>query len=290
MTEKREKILQNVGYVLLILAGEILYALTVKLFLLPSGLITAGTTGIALVVNHYTGMSIPTFVLIFNVAMLFLGYLVLGKRFAMTTIISTFAYPAALQMLNWLLGDVVITRDPLLCMVFSGLGLGVSLGIVIRCGASTGGMDIPPLILKHFFGIPVSLSLNVFDVCILLFQLLYHSLEDVLYGILLILIYTMVLNRFLLIGTTKTQITVVSQKSEEIRQRILQEIDRGVTLISGEGGYLRQKTQIVLSVVSNREVPRIQRLIHSIDPESFLIVARVSEVRGRGFSMGKFYR
>ncbi|MDD6677791.1 MAG: YitT family protein [Firmicutes bacterium] len=290
MTEKREKILQNVGYVLLILAGEILYALTVKLFLLPSGLITAGTTGIALVVNHYTGMSIPTFVLIFNVAMLFLGYLVLGKRFAMTTIISTFAYPAALQMLNWLLGDVVITRDPLLCMVFSGLGLGVSLGIVIRCGASTGGMDIPPLILKHFFGIPVSLSLNVFDVCILLFQLLYHSLEDVLYGILLILIYTMVLNRFLLIGTTKTQITVVSQKSEEIRQRILQEIDRGVTLINGEGGYLRQKTQIVLSVVSNREVPRIQRLIHSIDPESFLIVARVSEVRGRGFSMGKFYR
>lgn len=290
MTEKREKILQNVGYVLLILAGEILYSLTVKLFLLPSGLITAGTTGIALVVNHYTGMSIPTFVLIFNVAMLFLGYLVLGKRFAMTTIISTFAYPAALQMLNWLLGDVVITRDPLLCMVFSGLGLGVSLGIVIRCGASTGGMDIPPLILKHYFGIPVSLSLNVFDVCILLFQLLYHSLEDVLYGILLILIYTMVLNRFLLIGTTKTQITVVSQKSEEIRQRILQEIDRGVTLISGEGGYLRQKTQIVLSVVSNREVPRIQRLIHSIDPESFLIVARVSEVRGRGFSMGKFYR
>ena len=258
--------------------------------MLPSGLITAGTTGIALVVNHYTGMSIPTFVLIFNVAMLFLGYLVLGKRFAMTTIISTFAYPAARQMLNWLLGDVVITRDPLLCMVFSGLGLGVSLGIVIRCGASTGGMDIPPLILKHYFGIPVSLSLNVFDVCILLFQLLYHSLEDVLYGILLILIYTMVLNRFLLIGTTKTQITVVSQKSEEIRQRILQEIDRGVTLISGEGGYLRQKTQIVLSVVSNREVPRIQRLIHSIDPESFLIVARVSEVRGRGFSMGKFYR
>ena len=290
MTEKREKILQNVGYVLLILAGEILYSLTVKLFLLPSGLITAGTTGIALVVNHYTGMSIPTFVLIFNVAMLFLGYLVLGKRFAMTTIISTFAYPAALQMLNWLLGDVVITRDPLLCMVFSGLGLGVSLGIVIRCGASTGGMDIPPLILKHYFGIPVSLSLNVFDVCILLFQLLYHSLEDVLYGILLILIYTMVLNRFLLIGTTKPQITVGSQKSEEIRQRILQEIDRGVTLISGEGGYLRQKTQIVLSVVSNREVPRIQRLIHSIDPESFLIVARVSEVRGRGFSMGKFYR
>ena len=290
MTEKREKILQNVGYVLLILAGEILYSLTVKLFLLPSGLITAGTTGIALVVNHYTGMSIPTFVLIFNVAMLFLGYLVLGKRFAMTTIISTFAYPAALQMLNWLLGDVVITRDPLLCMVFSGLGLGVSLGIVIRCGASTGGMDIPPLILKHYFGIPVSLSLNVFDVCILLFQLIYHSLEDVLYGILLILIYTMVLNRFLLIGTTKTQITVVSQKSEEIRQRILQEIDRGVTLISGEGGYLIQKTQIVLSVVSNREVPRIQRLIHSIDPESFLIVARVSEVRGRGFSMGKFYR
>lgn len=230
------------------------------------------------------------FVLGFNVVMLVIGYLILGRQFAVTTVVSTFVYPLSLELFDRVLGEVVLTQDVLLCTVFSGLGIGVALGVVIRAGASTGGMDIPPLVLNHFFKIPVSVSMYVFDICILLAQAVFNLPETVLYGIILILIYTLVLDKLMLMGTTRTEIKVVSQKAQEIREAILKQMDRGVTMLYGEGGYLHQQGQIILSVVSNRELPRVEKLIHGIDPESFMVVSRVSEVRGRGFSMSKKYR
>lgn len=161
---------QKLTVLALVVMGNALYALTVKLFLLPAGLVTGGTTGIALAINRGIGIPVALFVLIFNVLMLVTGYALLGKAFAVTTIISTFVYPAALELFNQVLGDVVITEDILLCSLFSGLGIGASLGLVIRAGASTGGMDIPPLVLNRYFRIPVSVSLYVFDFCILLCQ------------------------------------------------------------------------------------------------------------------------
>ena len=177
-----------------------------------------------------------------------------------------------------------------MCTLFTGLGIGISLGIVIRSGASTGGMDIPPLILKKTLRIPVSASMYAFDVCILLSQALFRPAENILYGIVLVLIYTLVLDKMLLMGATRTEVKIVSRNSDEIRNAILKQIDRGVTLLDGEGGYLHNKTQIVLSVISNRELPKVEKLIHAIDPESFMIVSRVSEVSGRGFSMKKRYQ
>ena len=138
MNEKR-KWLQTLLMLSLVVAGNALYALTVKLFLIPAGLVTGGTTGIALAMNQWLGIPISLFVLLFNVSMLIIGYLLLGRTFAITTIISTFTYPAALELFEWLLGEQIVTRDILLCTLFSGLGIGLSLGVVIRAGASTGG-------------------------------------------------------------------------------------------------------------------------------------------------------
>ncbi|MDO5416179.1 MAG: YitT family protein [Lachnospiraceae bacterium] len=275
---------------LLVILGNVLYALTVKVFLLPAGLMTGGTTGIALSMNHYFGMPISAFVLVFNVVMLIAGYLILGKQFALTTVISTFVYPVALEFFNQVLGELALTSDLMLNALFSGLGIGLSLGIVIRAGASTGGMDIPPLVLNKLFRIPVSVSLYAFDFCILILQAFYNPPERVLYGVLLILVYTVVLDKLMLMGTTKTEVKVVSQKSNQIREAILHEIDRGVTLLSGESGYLHNDTQMVFSVISNRELPRLEKVIRHIDPESFMVINRVSEVRGRGFSMSKKYK
>lgn len=281
---------QKLSSIFFVILGNILYALTVKLFLLPSGLITGGTTGIALTMEHFFQIPISGFVLFFNVCMLLAGLFILGKQFALTTLISTFFYPAALELFNHLLGNYVITDDVLLCMIFSGLGIGASLGIVIRSGASTGGMDIPPLILQKFFRIPVSSSMYVFDILILLSQALFRPLDKLLYGILMIFIYTMVLDKMLLLGAARTEVKIISSRSDEIRNAILSQIDRGVTMLDGEGGYLQTKSQIVLSVISNRELPKVEKLIRSIDPESFLIISHVKEVSGRGFSMKKKYR
>ena len=274
----------------IVAAGNLLYALTVKLFVLPTGLVMGGTTGLGLTANYLTGVPISAFVLAFNMVMLLLGLCVLGRRFAATTLLSSFMYPLALELWQRLLGDYVITKDVMLCTLFAGLGVGISLGIVIRAGASTGGMDIPPLILNRLFRAPVSVCMYFFDVCILLSQGLFQSSEKLLYGVVLVMIYTMVLDKMLLMGTSRIEIKVVSEKSEEIRQAILQDLNRGVTLIQTESGYLRQNTQLVLSVLSSRELPKAEKLIHQIDPECFLMVSRISEVKGRGFSMQKKYR
>lgn len=276
--------------VLLVLFGNLLYALTVKLFLLPAELMSGGTTGIALAVNRLAGIPVPYFVLGFNVLMLLLGLLVLGKKFAVTTVISTFAYPIMLEFLDRILGTIVLTEDLWLCAVFAGLGVGASLGIVIRAGASTGGMDIPPLVLNHYFKIPVSVSLYVFDFAILLLQAVYNPPEKVLYGIVLVLIYTVVLDKLLLLGTTRTEVKIVSPYHEQIREAIIRRLDRGVTMLSGEGGYMGEQTQIVFSVISNRELPQLETLVRDIDPDSFMVVSHVCEVRGRGFSKKKKYQ
>ena len=273
-----------------VVAGNFLYAFTVKAFLMPAELVTGGTTGMALTVEHLFDIPVSGFVLAFNVAMLLLGWRILGRGFAVTTLGSTFLYPLALEVWERVLGDLVLTQDILLCTVFTGLGIGLSLGIVIRSGASTGGMDIPPLVLRKFFRIPVSVSMYAFDVVILLTQALFRPVENVLYGILLVLIYTVVLDKVLLMGASRTEIKAVSERADEIRMAILQQVDRGVTLLDAETGYLHNRTQMVFSVVSNREVAKVERLIRSIDPECFMVVSRVQEVRGRGFSMNKRYQ
>ncbi|EOS68441.1 hypothetical protein C818_03790 [Lachnospiraceae bacterium MD308] len=286
----KQNVFKAVCSVFIVILGNVLYALAVKLFLIPAGLVTGGTTGIGLAVNYAAGIPVATFVLVFNVVMLAAGFAVLGKQFALTTIVSTFTYPIALNFLDMMLGDVVLTQDIFICTIFSGLGIGLALGIVIRAGASTGGMDIPPLVLNHFFKLPVSVGLYLFDFIILLVQALFQPLEKVFYGIVLVIIYTVTLDKMLLMGTTKTEVRVVSDYAAEICDAILKRMDRGVTLLSAKGGYLKEDTTVVLSVISNRELPRVERLIHEIDPESFIVVNRVSEVSGKGFTMNKEYR
>ena len=275
---------------LLMVLGNALYALTVKLFLLPANLISCGTTGLAITVNHLTGIPMTAFILVFNVSMLVLGWFALGKQFALTTVFSSLFYPIALEVLNRMLGDVRITEDLLLNTLFSGMGLGLALGMVMRGGASTGGMDIPPLVLKKFFRIPVSVSLWAFDFAIMLTQMTFHALEDLLYGVLLLMMISFALNKVLLLGTSRTEVKIVSTQSEAIRDAILSQVDRGVTMLHGEGGFLHAPTEMILSVVSNHELPKIERLARGIDPECFMIVTRVTEVWGRGFSYSKHYR
>ena len=272
---------------LMVILGNILYTFTVKLFLLPANLISCGTTGLALVVSHQLNIPMTGFILVFNMVMLALGWVILGRKFAMTTVLSSILYPTILEVLNLLLGDVVITENILLNVLFAGMGLGLSLGIVIRAGASTGGMDIPPLILKKFFNIPVPATLWAFDFCIMLCQMAFHPAEDLLYGILLLIVISTALNKAMVLGTSRTEVKLISEKSEEIRQAILSRVDRGVTVLHGEGGFGRSSTEVLLSVISNRELPRLQQLARSIDPKCFMIVSQVTEVWGRGFTLDK---
>lgn len=274
---------------LLVLAGNTLYALGVALFLLPAGLITGGTTGLGLVAEHFFHVPLTAFVAVFNLAMFLVGLLVLGKVFALTTIISSFYYPFILEVIQRTVGEIRLTDDPLLATVLAGLMIGAGIGMVIRAGASTGGMDIPPLVLQKKLNIPVSLSLYVFDCGILLLQALFSNVEQVLYGLVLVLLYTLTLNKALMLGTGQMQLKVISSHYEEISREIQQKMDRGVTLFTSAGGYAGREGSTVLTVVDRRELPKVTELVSQVDPDAFMVVSQVNEVRGRGFTLPKRY-
>lgn len=285
-SHRRQFILNSAAIVF----GNALYSLAVALFLEPAGLITGGATGIALAFGRLTGLSVSGFLLAFNIAMLVWGWVVLGRAFALNTLASSILSPAFLALWEGLLHGRVLTEDIFLCTVFAGLGIGAALGMVIRAGASTGGMDIPPLVLQKWFRLPVSLTMMVFDIAILLVQALFSQSDQVLYGIVLVILHTIVMDKMLLMGDSRTQVKIISARSDAIREAILEQLDRGVTIFYGEGGYTRDPSEVLLSVVSNRELPKLEKLVHSIDPECFLIVSRVTEVSGRGFSLEKHYQ
>ena len=279
----------GVRTVIAVILGNILYALTVQLFLEPAGLPTGGTTGIALFVRAFTGIPISAFVLLFNTAMLLWGWRVLGRKFFFATVLSSLVYPVSLAVLERLLSGVALTDNVMLNAIFSGLGIGASLGIVIREGASTGGCDIPPLILHKKTGISVSGILSGMDYGILLLQAFSNPPEKILYGFLVILLYSLTMDRILLSGAQKTEVRIVSRHADEIRKEILTEVDRGVTVLAGAGGFTGEEETLLLSVISNRELPAVEKIIRAVDPEAFVVISRVAEVSGRGFTMKKRY-
>ena len=272
-----------------ILLGNALYSLAVALFLEPAGLITGGATGIALAIGRLTGLRVSGLLLFINLAMLVWGWAVLGRAFALNTLASSVLSPAFLGLFEGLLAGRVLTEDIFLCTVFSGLGIGVALGLVIRSGASTGGLDIPPLVLNKWFKLPVSATMLTFDIAVLLMQAVFSPVQQVLYGVVMVLIHTIVMDKMLMLGASRTEVKIVSSQSDAICAAILAQLDRGVTILHGEGGYTREPSAVLLSIVSNRELPRLEKLAHSIDPTCFLIVSHVTEVSGRGFSLDKDY-
>ena len=272
LTHKQQQLFNALS----IVVGNAMYALTVVLFLMPSGLITGGATGIALAFNKVTGLPVSAVLFVVNVVMLLLGWWVLGRRFALNTLASTVLSPFFMALWERLLGNLVLTDDLVLNTVFAGFGIGISLGITIRAGASTGGMDIPPLVLNKWFHLPVSATMMVFDLIILAVQAAFSPLQQCLYGIVMVIVYTVVLDKVLIFGSTRTEVKIISQHADEIREAIFSQLDRGVPILHGEGGYSRNSEQVLLSVISNRQLPKLEKIAHLIDPTCFMIVSHVT--------------
>lgn len=272
-----------------ILLGNLIYALGIVLFIIPGGLITGGTTGIGLALKNSFGLDVSIVIGVFNVLMFILGYIFFGKKFALGTTVSTVSYPIFLFILEKIIGDFELTNDILLCTIFGGLLLGISIALIIRTGGSTGGIDIPLLILQNKTGLPLSKSLYVVDSIILLLQSFFTSRIGVLYGILLVIIYTYTIDKFLSSGEIRNELEIVSEKHKEIKEKIMSDLDRGVTIYHGETGKLGKKINILIVVVSPREVFFAEKLILDIDPEAFIINHRITHVHGRGFSKEKVY-
>lgn len=272
-----------------VILGNTIYCVGVVAFILPLGLITGGTTGLGLIMNHYFHIPIELFAAIFNISMFVIAWLLLGASFAVTTIVSTFYFPVILGVMQRFEALQNLTTDPLLGTICAGILIGVGIGVVIRAGASTGGVDIPPLVLNKKFGVSVSIGLYACDFIILIGQMLFRDREKTLYGILLVLIYTIVMDKVLVNGTSRMQVKIISDHCEEMNDWIHTQLDRGSTFFISESGYLRKEMKTLMTVVSKRELVRLQQRVKEIDPDAFIVINEVKEVMGKGFSSKKIY-
>lgn len=277
----------NLKRLLWVILGNTIYCIGVVAFILPMELITGGTTGLGLIANHYLGVPVEVFAAIFNVLMFFLAWFMLGASFAMTTMVSSFYYPIILGAFQRIEVLQTLTTDPMLGTICAGLLIGVGIGVVIRAGASTGGVDIPPLVLNKKLGIPISVGLYACDFAILLGQMIFRDREKTLYGILLVVIYTFVMDKVLVSGKSQVEVKIISKCYDEINVAIQQRLDRGTTFLKTESGYLREDTMTIMTVVSNRELSRLNQIVLDIDSKAFIIINEAKEVMGRGFTLHK---
>ena len=237
-----------------ILLGNIIFAFGISAFTIPNEFLVGGTTGIARTVQHYLHLPVSITVGIVNVVTFCLGLYFLGKAFAITTLLSTFFYPICLNVFSNMEVLHHLTEDKLLAAIIGGIVIGGGLGIVIRLGASTGG---------------------------------FSDVEQILYGIVSVLITTIVLNQLLVFGSGDVQVFIISKEYQKINGLIHEQLDRGSTFIDIQTGYENISQKAVLCVLPNRDLNRLNQLVLEADKTAFMIINSAREVKGRGFTLDK---
>lgn len=257
-----------------ILAGNILLGFAVAAFILPSGVIMGGATGVGIVLARFIPLDTATIVLCVNLMALALGWAVLGWRFVVATIASSLLYPILLGAAQRIPGIDQLTADPLLAALLGGGLVGIAVGLVMRVGSSTGGTDVVNLVLHKWTHIPVSAAVYLTDIVIMGAQALFSDPEQILYGVVLLVVETIALDRVMLLGQSQTQLFVVSSQYEKLRQKCLTELQAGTTMVYIETGRTRTLQRGVLCVIPPRKLYAAQALIQSVDPHAFLTITQ----------------
>lgn len=274
---------------LLVLLGNAIMAWGIDAFIVGHHIITGGVSGIGLIVQNFAPIPVSVTVLVINVAALVVGLFFLGRQFILGTLVSTFAYPFFIAVFDKFPQYTHLTNDPMLCTIFAGVSMGVGLGIVFRLGYSTGGMDIPPIILSKKTGIELGTWINIIDIATLLGQMPFSSPSGVLYGLINVILSTTIIDKMMILGKSNIQMIIISKKYEEIGHMIYEKVDRGFTYLNITTGYLRDNTKAIMVVVSKRQYISLNDAITAIDPYAFMIVNDVHSVRGRGFTIPDEY-
>lgn len=271
-----------------IVLGNALLAFAVCAFVVPNGFMLGGSTGIALAVQHFLPQ-LPLSVLaaIINGSLFVLGWVCMGKQFAGASLLSTVIYPMFVAVFEWLPVGTLFQADILTCALFASVLAGLGIGIVVRVGGSTGGMDIPPCILQKYKGIPVGTSLMVFDSLIVLLQVMLNGLDGVLHSLLIIFLISTVVDRTVITGEMKVQIIIISPEYEKIRQEILSTLDTGATMLNIETGYAAQEQKAVFCVTYTKKYPAVRDAALRVDPKAFIVTSEVKNVNGKGYTLAR---
>nr|WP_247747088.1 YitT family protein [Alkalihalobacillus sp. BA299] len=264
-----------------ILLGSAIVAVAFNLFLLPNRIASGGVSGISTIVFDVFGIE-PAFTQwAFNIPLFILGVLLLGgMKYGVKTLIGTLFLPYVVFLTRHV---EPATADPLLGALFGGIGVGLGLGIVFRSAASTGGTDLAAQIINKYTGLSLGACVFILDGLIVVTSAIVFNIELALYALIALFITGKTIDLVQMgVGYAKVAL-IISNNQEEVRQSILRDVDRGVTKLSGYGGYTNEKRPVLMCVVHQTEVTKLKQIVKSADPSAFVVVTNATEVLGEGF-------
>lgn len=279
------KELFNFKHIAMIAAGNLLVAFATVFFILPRDILSGGVTTVSIILSTFIPLSRVVLIAIVNISLFVVGAICLGKKFALSSLLSTFIYPFFVSVLSLLDTTPFSHIDPILSALYAGLLVGCGLGLVFRVNASTGGMDIPALIMHKYLSMPTNQCVMLVDTVTILCGLWIFGLNTILVGLVAVMASSFAIHWVSTFGGESAQnIMIISDKWPEIQQCLLHQFERGVTVLEGQGAWSNEPRPVLMCCINTREYGGILNAISAIDPHAFVIANTVHEVRGEGFT------
>ncbi len=266
-----------------IMAGCLVAASSINLFVVPSSLLTGGVTGIAIIFYFLAGLPIGIQTLAYNVPLLIASYKLLGKKYTIDVIIGTVMFSFALDATKFLSGMLIID-DMMLASIYGGIFNGIGYGIVFRMNGSTGGFDILGAIFKKYYSMDIGSVIFGFNCLIVIVSGALFSVNSAMFTLICMYVTSQMTNKIIDGFNQRKAILIISDKAKDIADGIIADIGRGVTFLNGEGAFTGDPKKIVMVVISMTQLAKIKIVVNTVDKNAFMMILPASEVQGRGFT------
>jgi len=272
--------------IFLITMGAIIFSIGIKAIVIPHGFITGGLSGLGLLLFYFfKSLSPGLWYLTINIPIFIIGWLFISRRFFFYSILGMILLSAAIDLISF----TIPVHDPILAVLAGGTIMGAGAGIILHSLGSAGGTDIIAIILNQKFGIRIGAFSFMFNLTLFGFSFGVLEIDMVLYSLALSFVTAMVLDYFLGIFNQRKMVMIISEKSESIATSVNRKLNRGATLLEGKGSFTGRRKQVIMTVVNNYQLKRLEETIFTIDPDAFMVTENTFNVLGKGFSKRKVY-
>lgn len=264
--------------------GTFIFALGIGLFILPGRILSGGVAGITALIYNYISISEDILTIIINLVLFVLGSVFLGKEFFLNTLVFAVSYPFWILLVTRGLPSYEV--EPILAAIYGGFICGVGIGMMFRNGGSSGGTDAIALIIEKYFHVKVSRVIMVMDAITVLAGLYIYGLNAVLIGLLSVFLMSFAMERVIDMygGIEARKFEIISDHYDAICKEIMQNVERGVTVLDVMGGYTGDKKKMLVVVVSDEQTSMVKEIIEKHDPAAFVVVSQTQDVHGEGFT------
>ena len=275
---------QNLKEYGIITLGVILVAVALEYFFIPNNLAAGGVSGLAVVISHYfPSLTVGALTLIMNIILFVIAFIVVGGDFGLKTIYASFGLSFLLWFMDAFVHPQALTTDLLISSVFGTVLTAIGLAMVFNVNASTGGTDILAKILNNYTSFNMGISLLCVDFIVTFLGAITFGIDKGFYALLSVLLNGPLIDKIISFLNQKKEITIISDKNEEIAKFIMNELKSGCTAVEGSSLHNKQGKQIIYSVLGKKDLDKLKQFIESVDSEAFYTIGQIEEVQGKKF-------